>query len=99
MVKMGYIAEFNWYIVDKQNNLKEITEGQELTITKSGERIYPLNLPLLLLDADWNVYGYAAVQSAERSSNQTIVRYKVLKILSNQEKEVFTRVIKEIHKK
>jgi len=94
-------TEFNWYIVDKTNDLADVIEGQTLEMTKSNLRMYPMKIPLLLLDKDWNAIGYAAVQSqaCEEDTNNAKVSYLVVKVLDEVEAPTFTRVIKEIHNK
>jgi len=94
---MGFESEFNWFIVDKREpkELVDLEVGGNYSFDKKGYRQYPINIPLFLLDRDWNVLGFAKVTYSKLGNNVTVVNYQVTKLFTSDERSFLTRIIKE----
>ena len=67
---MGYISEFNWVLKLKpEQGLDEdnLELNTEYSFNKKDRRIYPLGLPILLVNNDWEAVGTVNVFPAVKS--------------------------------
>ncbi|WKZ30683.1 MAG: DUF2584 family protein [Candidatus Dojkabacteria bacterium] len=61
------------------------------TIRKSGYRITPIKMPMELSDSDHKYIGKVVVLKLEITAEYTDITFKVLKLFSVEESEVFSR--------
>jgi NTP pyrophosphatase (non-canonical NTP hydrolase) len=96
---MGFKTEFNWVLKLKpeqgldENNL---VVGSEYDFTKSDYRTYPVDIPLQLVNQDWEVIGLIEIIGFQNKDNKTSGRYKILKIYYGEEKQALTQQTKEL---
>ena len=90
---MGYNVEFNCLlkIPHDELDIRTLVVGQRYTLTKDGERLYPLNVPIEFCDEKYIYYGKAAVRRLTLEANKTVLEIEILKIFDTQERDIFTR--------
>ena len=94
---MGKNLEFNWILKLAEEDI-DLT-GKLVKFEKEGERIYPIEIPILLVDDDWNAYAFVKVLSCLNLRNRTLGKYILEKILYDQEKELLTNLYKRFYDK
>ena len=85
--------EFNWALKLKpENGLDEslLREGEIYNFTKSGNRVYPLNIPIDLINQDWVALARVIVIEYTNKENITTGRYRVVRIYNEDEKKRIT---------
>jgi len=95
---MGQITEVNWLLkLNNSNGLNEetIETGETFKFNKSGYRIYPINIPIDLLNSDWEVIAKIVIVTISIDENTTFGEYKVIRLYSNQEKLFLTNYWRE----
>ncbi|MBR9705644.1 hypothetical protein GOV14_01285 [Candidatus Pacearchaeota archaeon] len=76
-----------------------LIEGEIRLFGKTGPYDFPLDSPIFLFDFDFNVQAAVEVQEYIQSQNFTGGHYKVVKVYSGIEKEVLSRVYRELYGK
>jgi len=90
---MGHKIEFNWALKLKpENGLNEslLKQGEILSFKKNEYRVYPVGVPIDLLNKDWEALARVVVLEFTNKDNKTTGKYKVLRIYSGEEKESIT---------
>lgn len=90
---MGSKIEFNWVLKLKpENGLNEdlLKEGEIYEFTKSGNRAYPINIPIDLLNQDWIALARIIVIEYTNKENITTGRYRVIRIYSEEQRKNIT---------
>ena len=90
---MGSKIEFNWALKLKpENGLNEdiLKEGEIYQFTKTGNRVYPINIPIDLINQDWK--ALARVIIIEYTNKEDIItgRYRVVRVYSEEESKSIT---------
>ena len=86
-------VEFNWALKLKpENGLNEdiLKEGEIYEFTKSGNRVYPINIPIDLINQDWTALARVIVIEYTNKENITTGRYRILRIYNEEEKSKIT---------
>ena len=96
---MGYYVEVNTLVrlpndVDKST----LAVGQKIVIRRERERIVPLHIALLLIDKDWNFYGYCRVNSAETKDQKTKMEIQILSLFKPEEQKLYKEKFTEAGK-
>ena len=69
---MGYIVELNTLLgLPKDFDVNTLKAGERYSISKDRERIFPLHIALLVVDNQWNFYGYCVAHSAVVKEQKT----------------------------
>lgn len=89
---MGYRLDFNCLlrVENIDLDLHTIKPGERYTITKEGNRLYPLNIPLEICDQDYRYYGKIAVRRLILETGKTILEIEILKVFTDAEANVYT---------
>jgi len=90
---MGSKIEFNWALkLNPENGLNEsiLREGEIFEFTKNGNRVYPINIPIDLINQDWIALARVVIIEFTNKENITSGRYRVVRIYNENEKEVIT---------
>ena len=95
---MGFKTEFNWVLKlgEDQGLAASLEKGKAYSFTKQGNRIYPIGIPIDLVDKNWNVKAKVIVEEFTNSENMTTGIYRIVKIYSEKEKELLGKYWKEI---
>lgn len=97
---MGYKTEIN-YILKCSNEAegkalhKNLKTGNEVKVTKSGERTFVLNSPIMIADHNWNILGMCLITEAVVSQRYTKLKAKILTVFTPQEKKIVSKVIQD----
>ena len=87
---MGYMVELNTLLgLPKDFNADELKIGEKYRITKDRERAFPLHIAVLIVDADWNFYGYCRVNEALVKDLQTEFEFEVISLFSTEENAIY----------
>lgn len=97
---MGYLVELNTLLRPPVDfDFYALSVGQIYTVTLEKERVFPLHIAILIIDKDWNFYGYAVAHSAEVENTKTEVTFEVLTLFSESEKRLYKEKFIEAAKK
>ena len=90
---MGYMVELNTLLgIDQQFMAANTLEvGKQYTILKPRERAFPLHLAVLIVDNEWNFYGYAVVHTIEVKEQHTLFHFEVLSLFPEEERSVYKK--------
>lgn len=87
-VIMGFSVKFNWVL---QINPPEIIETQtKYKFEKMGNRIFPTNTPIDLIDTDRNAIAKIKVINFQNENKVTRGEFKLLKIYRGEEQRILT---------
>lgn len=87
---MGYHAELNTLLRPPPGfDYISLQKGKRYIVTLERERVFPLHIALLLIDKDWNFYGYAAAHSSTVKEGKTIIEFEMLSIFSPEEQILY----------
>lgn len=87
---MGYYVEVNTLVkLPEDFDKSTLTIGQKIIIVRERERIVPLHIALLLIDTDWNFYGYCRVNSTEVKNQTTKMEIEILSIFTLEEQKIY----------
>lgn len=64
--------------------------GQRYDFEKDGERLYPLRVPIELINDKWEILGKIIIRELTIGENKTKGIYEVLRIYDAKTKKVFT---------
>jgi hypothetical protein len=89
---MGYLVELNTLLgLPKEFDTKKLAVGKKYTISKDRERAFPLHIAVLIVDGDWNFYGYCRVNSALVKDLKTEFVFEVISLFTKEEQEIYKR--------
>lgn len=94
---MRFETEFDYVlkIREAQGLPENPQEGEIYSFEKTIERIYPLNLPILLMDDDYKVIGKCVILEYTAGNGVTKGKYKIESVFSEEKSKVFTDDILE----
>lgn len=89
---MGYYIELNTLLRPPAPfNFSSLAIGNKYTVTLERERAFPLHIAVLLIDADWNFYGYAVAHSAYLKDKKTIIDFEILTLFTKEEQSLYQK--------
>ncbi len=87
---MGYYIELNTLLRPPSGfDFQNIELNKKYTVTLERERAFPLHIAVLLIDKDWNFYGYAVAYSAHVKDKQTIVEFELITQFTPEEQQLY----------
>ncbi len=87
---MGYMVELNTLLgAPKGFDTSSFVVGKRYTILKDRERAFPLHIAMLIVDGDWNFYGYCMAHSALVKGQKTEIEFEVLTLFSPDEQKLY----------
>ena len=95
---MGHIVEFNWALKLKpEQGLDEdkLKVGMICNFFKEGNRMYPLDIPIDLINENWEAVAKVVITQLENKKGKTTGKFKVLKIYEREEKKILTNYWRE----
>lgn len=90
---MGFSIKFNWVL--QMSPPEGIEPGRIHPFNKTGNRIFPLDTPIDLIDADRNAVAKIKVKSFTNESGITTGLFQVIKNYTGNEKVVLTNYWRE----
>ncbi len=89
---MGYYVEMNTLVrLTDDIDPSMLAVGKKYIMKRERERIVPLHIALLLVDKDWNFYGYCRVNKTIVSENATEMEVEVLSLFDEAEREIYKK--------
>lgn len=96
---MGYYVEFNTLLRPPTGfDFQNIELNKKYTVILERERAFPLHIAVLLIDKDWNFYGYAVANSALVKDKKTIVEFELITRFSSEEQLLYKNKFTEAGK-
>lgn len=78
---MGYHIELNTLLCPPNDfNFSSIQVGNKYAVTLEREKAFPLHIAILLIDKEWNFYGYAVAHSAFVKGEKTQIEFEILSL-------------------
>lgn len=92
---MGYKVELNWVLKLPSQQLpresEQLEEGRIYEFEKEEERIYPVNIPIELVDDHWNIWAEVRILELTIGYGRTTGKYMVLSIPTTKRKSMYSR--------
>ncbi|MEK7163538.1 MAG: hypothetical protein AAB768_00140 [Patescibacteria group bacterium] len=96
---MGYIVELNTLLgLPSGFDTSTLVTGKQYSILKDRERAFPLHVAMLMVDSDWNFYGYAVAHQIIVSDKKTQIKFEVLSLFTTEEKTLYKNKFSEAAK-
>ena len=87
---MGYFVELNTLLRPPADfDFKSLVLGKKYTITLERERAFPLHIAILLIDKEWNFYGYAVAHSALVKEKKTQIEFEMISLFKPEEQKLY----------
>ncbi|MCC7552182.1 DUF2584 domain-containing protein [Candidatus Micrarchaeota archaeon] len=80
---MGFKTELNWILkLNKQQGLDEtnLIENETYEFFKREHRIYPIDIPIELVNEDWTALGQVIILEYTIGGGHTNGKYKIIEI-------------------
>jgi Protein of unknown function (DUF2584) len=78
---MGMPCEVNSIVkLSSADFPSRLAVGERYQAIKSGYRIFPLNVPLQLVDQDWQAHGDVVIQCLTWQNQTTEIQFAIVKI-------------------
>ncbi len=94
---MGFKTEFNWVLKlrPEQGLKQEIKEGEEYDFSKDDYGVYPIGVPVDLINKDIEAVAKVIINKIKHEENKTKGKFKIIKIFNKEEKEFLTNYWRE----
>ncbi len=87
---MGYRVELNTLLGLPQNfDCSTLKVGKTYLISKDRERAFPLHIAILIVDGNWNFYGYAVAHSLVVKDHKSEIDFEVLSLFNSDEQKIY----------
>lgn len=85
---MGFEIKFNWAL--QIEPAADLAEGGVYDFSKSGNRIFPIEIPIDLINSKREAFAKIHVLEFANTKTGTKGKYKVIKIYNGEEKNILT---------
>ncbi|MCA9383184.1 DUF2584 domain-containing protein [Candidatus Dojkabacteria bacterium] len=85
---MGFQIKFNWVLQINAPSILEVRETYEFS--KEGNRAFPLNAPIDLIDMDRNCLAKIKILEFTNEEGRTSGSFIVVKVYQGEEKKILT---------
>lgn len=87
---MGYTVELNTLLgLPKDFDVSTLKVGEKYSVFKDRERAFPLHIAMLVVDIEWNFYGYCVAHSALVKEQKTQIDFEILSLFDPAEQKVY----------
>ena len=87
---MGYITELNTLIGLPQDfDITQLSIGNKYTIVRDRERTFPLHIAMLMVTSNWDILGYAVVNSMKNFDKKCELQFEVISLFNEEEKKLY----------
>ena len=87
---MGYVVELNTLLgLPKDFDASTLIVGKQYTIIKDRERAFPLHVAILIVDREWNFFGYAVAHQIVVKDQKTEINFEVLSLFTSEQKVLY----------
>ncbi|PIU73030.1 hypothetical protein COS78_04100 [Candidatus Shapirobacteria bacterium CG06_land_8_20_14_3_00_40_12] len=85
---MGYMTELNTLIgLPKDFDVTILSLEKRYRIMKERERTFPLHIAMLVVDGEWNFYGYGVAHSIVVKGQTTEIEFEMLSLFTPDEQK------------
>ncbi len=93
---MGFKTELNWVL--KLNDFSGTLEPDKTyDFRKREARVYPIGMPVFLASKDWEILAAVMITESTVKGGETSGKFRVMRICRPEEKEVLTRMYRELY--
>ena len=97
---MGYMVELNTLIgLPKGFDTGSLEIGKRFQVVKERERAFPLHIAMLVVDGEWNFYGYGVAHSSRVFDQRTELEVEMLSLFTPVERRMYRDRFVEAGKK
>lgn len=93
---MGMIYELNWILKLPKEQIPELKTGYNYTFYKKGTRMYPISIPIDLVNDNWEGIAKCVITSISIDSNKTSGTYEIIKVYNKSEKTLITALLRDM---
>lgn len=87
---MGYMVELNTLLgLPKGFDTGFLEIGKRYHIVKDRERAFPLHTAMLVVDSEWNFYGYCVAHSSIAGDQKTKIEFEMLSLFTPEEQKIY----------
>lgn len=84
------MTELNTLIgLPKEFQTDTLEVGKIYSIQKDRERSFPLHIAMLVVDANWDFYGHAVVNSLFSKEGKSTLEFTVISLFNDDEKKLY----------
>lgn len=90
MITTGCLYEFNWIL--KLPNIEEeiIASGKEFNFQKKDIRLYPINIPIDLVNSNWEAVAQCVITRITITRECTQGEYRILEVYDSKKREMLS---------
>ena len=89
---MGYFVELNTLLRPPSDfNFKSLVLNKKYVVVLERERAFPLHIAILLIDKEWNFYGYAIAHSAVVKNKKTQIEFEMITLFKSEEQKLYQK--------
>lgn len=88
---MGCIYEWNWILKLNKEQIQNLKVGVTKNFFKKGIRIYPIDVPIDLVNQNWEAIARCIISSVTLEKDCTKGQYQIMKIYDKEEQNLLTK--------
>lgn len=89
---MGCIYELNWILKLPKDQFPNLKNNTEFNFKKGGIRIYPINIPIDLVNENWEAVARCVILSVTMQNGETTGKYRIINVYDENEKAVLSKL-------
>lgn len=89
---MGCLYEWNWILKLEETQIPELKIGKQFNFFKKGMRVYPIDIPIDLVNENWEAIARCVVSSITIEKEVTKGIYQIISIYDEVERNVLTKL-------
>ena len=93
---MGCIYEWNWILKLNHEQIPELRVGEKFTFCKKGIRIFPIYIPIDLVNENWEAVARCVIISVTMQKEETKGIYQIISIYDETERNVVTKLWRDM---
>ena len=93
---MGCIYEWNWILKLNQQQIPDLKLGIPFTFCKKGIRIFPINMPIDLVNENWEAVARCVITSTTMEEEQTRGIFQIIYIYNTEEGRIVTKIWRDL---
>lgn len=93
---MGCIYEWNWILKLNHQQIPDLKIGVPFTFYKKGIRIFPINIPIDLVNENWESIARCVITSVTMEKEETKGIYQIVNIYDDAEREIMTKMCRDM---
>lgn len=89
---MGCIYEINWILKLPKEQFPNMKYNVEYNFIKNGIRIYPINIPIDLVNENWEAVARCVISSVTMQNGITTGKYRIIDVYDENKRTVLTKL-------